>query len=181
VVQTFVFAQTSILDSFGINGLAFLSQLVSFGIAFLILWRWGFPAIIKTLDRRQAIIREGVQNAEKAKRDLEEATKRAEQVMLEARRQAQDVIANAQKAAEGERNRILEETRAQQEQIGKQEIARIQQAAASARAELSRMVVNLSINAASQVIGKSVDSKDNRRLVEEFVSSTANANGVGEQ
>jgi F-type H+-transporting ATPase subunit b len=180
-MQTLVFA--SLLSGFGINGIAFLSQLVSFGIAFFILWRWGFPAIIKTLDRRQAIIREGVQNAEKAKRDLEEATRRAEQVMLEARRQAQDVIANAQKAAEGERTRILEEARAQQEQIGKQEVARIQQAAASARAELSRMVVNLSINAASQVIGKSVDSKDNRRLVEEFVSSTAstNSNGAGEQ
>ncbi len=118
VLQTVVSA--SLLSGFGINAIAFLSQLISFGIVFVILWRWGFPAILKTLDRRQAVIREGVENAEKARRDLEEATKRAEQLMLEARRQAQDVIANAQKVADGERNRILEETRAQQEQIVKQ-------------------------------------------------------------
>ena len=70
----------NIASQFGINPLAFLSQLVSFGIVFLILWKWGFPAIIKTLEKRQAVIREGVENAEKARRDLAEATARAEQV-----------------------------------------------------------------------------------------------------
>jgi F0F1-type ATP synthase membrane subunit b/b' len=34
------------------------------------------------------------------------------------------------------------------------------------------MVVNLSIDAAGQVIRKSVDTTDNRRLVQDFVSST---------
>ena len=51
-------------------------------------------------------------------------------------------------------------------------MARIQQEAARARAELSRLVVNLSINAAGKVISKSVDNKDNRRLVEEFVNTS---------
>jgi len=53
-----------------------------------------------------------------------------------------------------------------------QQIARIKQEAAQAREQLSRLVVNLSISAASKVISKSVDTKDNRRLVEEFVSSS---------
>ena len=64
---------------------------------------------------------------------------------------------------------LVEEAHARAEQVGKQEVARIQQEAARARAEISRLVVNLSINAASKVISKSVDSNDNRRLVEEFV------------
>ena len=51
-------------------------------------------------------------------------------------------------------------------------MARIQPEAARARAEISRLVVNLSINAASKVISKSVDSNDNRRLVEEFVHTS---------
>ena len=167
-----MFILADILGGFGINLIAFLSQLFSFAVIFLILWRWGFPVIIRTLAKRQQVIREGVQNAERARRELEEATRRAEQVMLEARRQAQDVIAQAQKAAEAERNHILEEARAQAEEVGRQEVARIQQEAARARAELSRLVVNLSINAAGKVISKSVDNKDNRRLVEEFVNTS---------
>ena len=159
----------NIASQFGINPYAFLSQLVSFGIVFLILWKWGFPAIVKTLEKRQAVIREGVENAEKARRDLAEATTRAEQVMQEARVLAQETIALATKAAEREANRIQEEAHARAAQIEQQQVARIQQEAARARAELSRLVVNLSISAASKVIGKSIDSSDNRRLVEEFV------------
>ena len=158
----------------GINTFAFLSQPISFGVVFFILWRWGFPAIIKILDERQAVIREGVENAQRAKRELTEATSRAEQVLLEARREAQQTIERATKVAQDEARRIEEEARAHAEQMSQQQIARIQQEAARARNELSRLVVNLSIDAAGQVIRRSVDNNDNRRLVEEFVSSSNN-------
>lgn len=160
-----------LLGGFGVNTVAFLSQLVSFAIVFFLLWRWALPAVVKTIDKRNAVIREGVENAERARRDLEEATRRAEQVMLEARKQAQDTIADASKVAEREANRIQEEAQARAQQIEQQQVARIHQEAARARAELGRMVVNLSINAASQVVGKSVDNRDNRRMVEEFVTA----------
>jgi F-type H+-transporting ATPase subunit b len=169
-MHTFFLAD--LLSGFGINTLAFLSQLISFGIVFLILWRWGFPVIVRMLDKRQAVIREGVENAERAKRDLAEATARVEQVMLEARLQAQETIAQATKLAEREANRIQEEAYARSAQIEQQQVARIQQEAARARAELSRLVVNLSISAAGKVISRSVDTTDNRRLVEEFVHAS---------
>ena len=168
-MQTIILAD--LLGGFGVNAVAFLSQLVSFGIVFFILWRWAFPAILKTLNRRQAVIQEGIENAERARRELDEATERAEQIMLEARRHAQETFEQAAKGAEAEANRIIEEAHAHADQVAQQQIARIQQEAARARAELNRLVVNLSITAASKVISKSVDSKDNRRLVEEFVST----------
>lgn len=161
-----------ILGGLGINLIAFLSQLISFGIVFLILWRWGFPLILRTLEKRQAVIREGVENAERARRELQEANARSEQILLEARRQAQETINQAAKAAEREANRIQEEAQVRAHQIEQQQIARIRQEAAQAREELSRLVVNLSIDAAGKVISKSVDTNDNRRLVEEFVSAS---------
>ena len=166
-----IFILADVGSGLGINTLAFISQLVSFGIVFYILWRWGFPVIIRMLDKRQEVIREGIENAERARRDLAEATARAEQVLAESRRQAQETIAQAAKAAEREADRIEEEARARAAQIEQQQIERIRQEAARARAELSRLVVNLSISAASKIISKSVDSNDNRRLVEEFVSA----------
>ncbi len=166
-----IFILADVGSGLGINTLAFISQLVSFGIVFYILWRWGFPVIIRMLDKRQEVIREGIENAERARRDLAEATARAEQLLAEARRQAQETIAQAAKAAEREADRIEEEARARAAQIEQQQIERIRQEAARARAELSRLVVNLSISAASKIISKSVDSNDNRRLVEEFVSA----------
>lgn len=165
-----------ISSGLGINTVAFISQLVSFGIVFFALWRWGFPAIIKTLDQRQALIREGVENAERAKRELEEATSKADQILIEARRQAQETIERAVRVAQQESNRIQEESHALAEQIGQQQVARIQQEANRARNDLSRLVVNLSIDAAGRVIQRSVDNNDNRRLVEEFVGASGNTN-----
>ena len=170
MAHTLIFAD--LFGGLGINAWNFLSQLISFAIIFLILWRLGFPAMLRMLERRQAVIREGVESAEQAKRDLAEATARAEQVVAEARRQGQEVIAQATRAAEREADRIQAEAEARASQFEQQQIERIRQEAARARAEISRMVVTLSINAASKVIGKSVDSNDNRRLVEEFVSAS---------
>ena len=170
MVHTLILAD--FFGGLGINIFAFLSQLISFGIVFFLLWKWGFPILLKTLEKRQAVIREGIENAEKARRDLAEATTRAEQVMQEARLQAQETINQATNAAEREANRIQEEAYERAAQIEQQQVARIQQEAARARAELSRLVVNLSISAAGKVISKSVDSSDNRRLVEEFVQAS---------
>jgi len=173
VILSFVLAegaQPSLLEGLGINWPGFLAQLVSFGIVFFILARFAFPMVQKTLEKRTLIIQEGVENAEQARRELAEATANAERIIREARQQQQEIINNAQKIAEKESIRIIEEANARAAQLEQQQAARIQQEAARARAELSRLVVNLSINAASKVISKSVDNTDNRRLVEEFVS-----------
>src|SRR5260370_15015445 len=167
-MQTIILAD--LVGGLGVNAVAFLSQLVSFVIVFFILWRWAFHAILKTLNRRQAVIQEGIENAERARRELDEATERAEQVMREARRHAQETVEQAAKAAEAEANRILEEAHVHADQVTKQQIARIQQEAARARADLNRIVVSLSIAAASKVISNSVHSNHNRPLVEDFLT-----------
>ena len=176
MVFSFILAEAGsgggLLGSLGINWPGFIAQLVSFGIVFFILVRFAFPVIQKTLEKRTTIIQEGVENAERAKRELAEATANAERIIHEARQQQQEIIASAQKLAEKETARIIEEANARAAQLEQQQVARIQQEAARARADLSRMVVNLSINAAGKVISKSVDNTDNRRLVEEFVSTS---------
>jgi F-type H+-transporting ATPase subunit b len=173
IAQSLVFAAGGgISDGLGINAWAFLSQLVSFLIVFYALWRWLLPILLKTMDNRQNIIREGVENADRAKLALAEADERASQVITDARRQGQDIVERAQKIAEQEASRIRDEARAQAEQIAQQNIARIHQEANRARADLSRDVVNMSINAAGKVVGRSVNNDDNRRLVEEFVTAS---------
>ena len=172
---------TDLLSGFGINTIAFLSQLVSFGVVFFILWKWGLPAVTKAIDKRNTVIAEGVENAEKARKALEDAKKDAEQLLLDARRQGQESIAQATRAAENESNRIIGEAQTRARQVEQQQVEHIQQEAARARAELNRLVVNLTINAASKVISKSVDSSDNRRLVEEFVMSSNTNNQAKEQ
>lgn len=174
MVFSFVFAEagSGLLGGLGINLWAFLSQIVSFLIVFAILARFGFPVIQRTLEQRRTMIQAGIENAERAKRELAEATERAEQIVREASLEGQRRIEQATQAAEKEARRIQEEAQARSAQFEQQQVARIQQEAARARAELSRLVVQLAISAAGKVISKSVDTTDNRRMVEEFVSAS---------
>ena len=174
-LHTFVFADSgpgAISSGLGINGGAFLSQLITFGIVFFVLWRYAFPLVLRTLEKRETVIREGVENAEKARLDLANAGREADRIQTDARREAQTIIERAQKTAQQEAARIVEDAHAKAHQIGEQQSARIQQEAARARNELSRLVVDLSIDASERVIGRSVDNNDNRRLVQEFVTSS---------
>ena len=174
-VATTSAAEAGGIGALGINAAAFLSQLASFLIVLFILGRYVLPIFQRTLAKRQEVIREGVENAEKAKRDVAEAQSNAERIILDAKRQAQEVIERASQNAEQIAQQIQDEAREKAEKYNQQQVARIQQEANRARMELSRDVVNLSIEAASKVINRSVDSKDNRRLVEEFVTANDSA------
>src|SRR5258706_10486621 len=52
----------------GINVYNFVAQVIVFLIVLIVLARWVFPLLTKTLDQRAAVIREGVENAQKAQR-----------------------------------------------------------------------------------------------------------------
>jgi F-type H+-transporting ATPase subunit b len=166
-----VLAETGANSGIGINAGAFISQLISFIIVLFILSKFVWPTVIRTLDKRQATIKEGIENAERAQQALTEASNRAEEILAQARRDAQATIERATKNAQQVALQIEADARARAEQFSEQQRERIQQEANRARVELSRQVVNLSIEAASKVISRSIDSNDNRRLVEEFVTA----------
>lgn len=162
------------MSGLGFNTVMFISQLLSFLVLFFVLSKFVWPIMLRTLDKRALTIREGVENAEKARVELAEAEKRIAAMMEEARQEAQRTMEQAVKAGEHMRTEIEQEARARGRQIIEQAQARIQQEIAQARTELRQQVADLAILAAEQVIGSSLDSATNRRLVDEFVARSRN-------
>lgn len=60
---------------------------VAFGVLFLILWKFAWPAIIKGVDSRAELIDKGVEYAQAAKEQLDNARQEAESYLNDARRQ----------------------------------------------------------------------------------------------
>jgi F-type H+-transporting ATPase subunit b len=156
----------------GINFWMFLSQSFVFLVLLIVLARYAFPLLTKTLDQRENMIREGVENADKAKRDLAEAEKRVEALLDEARRDAQESLAKATQAAEHVRRDIELDAQARARDIMSQAERRIQQEVAQARSQLRQEIAELAIQAAEHVVGSSMDSTTSRKLVSEFVSQS---------
>ena len=167
-----VLAETGSSGGIGINALGFLSQLLTFLFVLWALMKFVWPTVLGMLDKRAETIRQGIENAKLAEQKLADARNDAEEILAQARRDAQAVIERATKNASQVASQIEADAHTRAEQFNQQQIERIQQEVNRARMELSRQVVNLSIEAAGKVISRSVDNKDNRRLVEEFVTAS---------
>ena len=156
----------------GINVGNLIAQVFTFIILLVVLGKYVFPLLLKTMDQRAATIREGVENAEKSRRELAEAQQRVEALLEQARRDAQASIARATASAEQVRVGIEQDAQKRAQDILTQAERRIQQEVAQARVQLRQEVADLAIQAAEHVVGKSMDQTTSRRLVSEFVAQS---------
>lgn len=100
---------------------------VSFGILFLILWKWGWPVILKSVNERADMIDKGVEYAQNAKAQLDDARRQAEKILDDARKQQADtlrdadrmktqIIEEARSAAQTEARRVMDQAKVQIDQ-----------------------------------------------------------------
>jgi len=80
---------------------------VAFAILLFILWKFAWPAILKGVDGRADLIDKGVEYAQSAKAQLENAHQEADRYVTEARHRQADIIADANKM----KSQIIEEAR----------------------------------------------------------------------
>ena len=80
---------------------------VAFILLFLVLAKWGWPVIIKMMDKRASTIDEGVENARQAKEQLDNARAEADRYMKEVMAKQQEMLRDAQKM----KTEIIEQAR----------------------------------------------------------------------
>jgi len=160
-------------ETFGWNPWLFVSQVISFVIVALLLRRFAYKPILNVLEERRRRIEEGQINAEKIKRQLDEAEKRYSEILAKANAEAQKMIDEARESSAHLAERKQQEAIAAAEQI----IAKAREASAiehertmdSLKQELGRLVVDTT----AKVTGKVLTPEDQQRLQEEAMSQLA--------
>lgn len=133
---------------------------VSFAILFLILWKWGWPVILKSVDARADLIDKGVEYAQNAKEQLDNARQTADQVLAEARRQQADMMQETARL----RAQLVEQAKADAsaEAAKVKEAAQtsIDQARKEAEHSLRRQIGNYALDIASRVVRDQLKDKE---------------------
>ena len=130
----------------------FFWMTVVFLVVFFILWKYGFPVIVKMVDERKAFIDESLRKAHEANERLANIQKEGESILQEAReKQAQilkeaaetrdAIVEKAQDKARSEGARLLDEAKAAIEQEKKAAIADIRQQVATLSVEIAEKVL----------------------------------------
>ncbi|HXR13375.1 MAG TPA: F0F1 ATP synthase subunit B [Solirubrobacteraceae bacterium] len=144
--------------------------LVIFTATMLLLRRLAFPRIRDALDRRQKAIEDSIDTAERTREEAEKLLAEYRERLRDARGQAEEIVTRARRSAEEHEREAVEAARARGENLLEQSRRDIELATARALAEIRDEVTNLTILATEKVTRKTLDSADQRRLVEEALA-----------
>lgn len=145
--------------------------LVIFVVLFVVLSRFAFKPLVAAVEARERALEEAIEGA---KRDREEAARvlaEHRQQLEAARGEAQRIIADGRATAEQMRVGLLEQTRAQQQELIERARQEIESEKARAIGALHREAVELALAGASKVIERNLDEPANRALVESFLGA----------
>ncbi|MDE6463822.1 MAG: F0F1 ATP synthase subunit B [Muribaculaceae bacterium] len=137
---------------------------VAFGILFLVLWKFAWPVILKTVDDRADLIDKGVEYAQNAKEQLDNARQQAEDYLNDARRQQADMLRDADRM----KAQIIEQARQQAQQAAAKEMEnaklQIQQQQKEAQQQFRNQVSEFAIQIAGKIVQNQIkeDSAQNK-------------------
>ncbi len=139
---------------------------VAFAVLFLVLYKWGWPVILKSIESRADLIDKGVEYAQNAKEQLEHAREQSDKYLAEARMKQADMLREADKM----KTQIIEEARAAA-QVEAQKVmdaakTAIEQERKEAELQFRNEVSSFALDIAAKVVRTQLnDEKEQSRLV----------------
>ena len=150
---------------------------VSFAVLFFILWKYAWPMILDIVDKRADLIDKGVEYAQNAKEQLDNAQLAADKLLNEARRKEADIL----REAESLKTKIIEDARAEAKEQAKKETEAaklsIEQAKKEAELSIRDEVGAIALSIAEKVVRERMsDDKAQTKLVNTLIDEIENQN-----
>ena len=151
------------------NWVSFVTQLAALVVLITVVMIFAYKPVRKIIQKRQDYIEENIKEAEKSKATWQENELKSKETVLASERTAADIVAEAKADAQKERQLILDNT--QQEVIrmkkdAENDIARME---VESQEQIRKEIVNVALDASKELLGREVSSKDNDRLLKEFI------------
>lgn len=148
-----------------------------FVIVFLILWKFGFPAIVKMIDERKAYIDESLCKAKEANDKLQNIQKEGEAMLQEAR----DKQAAIMREAASTRNAIVEKAQAKANDEGARILAEakaeIDSQKQAAIRDTRTQVAELSVQIAEKILREKLAASDKQNaLIDKLLDEVSSDN-----
>ncbi len=147
---------------------------VVFLVVLFILWKYGFPVIVKMVDERKAFIDESLRKAHEANERLANIQKEGESILQEAREKQSQIL----KEAAETRDAIVEKAQDKARQEGARLLddarAAIEQEKKAAIADIRKQVATLSVEIAEKVLKQNLkDDKAQMDLIERMLDEVS--------
>jgi F-type H+-transporting ATPase subunit b len=144
--------------------------LLVFGITMVLLSKLAFPRISEALERRKRGIEESIDTAERTRTEADELLHEYRERLKEARAQAEEIMQRARQSADAHEHESKERAQEILAEAAKRAERDIEAASKRALDDIRREVADLTVMATEKVTRKTLDSDDQKRLVEEALN-----------
>jgi F-type H+-transporting ATPase subunit b len=157
------------MEGIGINLPLLIAFVVNFLLLFGLLGVFLYKPVLKVLDERAGKIKDSMEQAEKIKVQLEKTESEIKQQMELARKEGQKIIAQAEQIGERLKTEAKDEARREAESYITKAHAEIQHQRDKDIEELRAQFATIAISAAEKVINQSLDKEKHRKLLGEVL------------
>jgi F-type H+-transporting ATPase subunit b len=149
----------------------FVSTLVLFTVFALVLSKFGWGPLLRTIEEREKSIRDGVEGAERANGEALALLEKHRELVREAGRERDELIKRAQQEAEQLRAELSQKARSEAEGLVQRARDQIRQETAQAIHELRSQVADIAVEAAAKIVKSSLSPEAQKKLVDETIAS----------
>lgn len=157
---------TSGIGALGFDAKAFVIQLITFILAYLVLKRWAFGPIIKVLRERRETIENGVKLGEQLRKERSDLEAKVAATLQETRQKADGIIAEAQDSGRQIVKEAEDKAREKAAGVVAEAESRIAQDTARARKSLEKELVGLVSDATEAIVEEKIDAKKDAQLID---------------
>lgn len=151
---------------------------VTFLVVLLILGKFAWKPILKAIDEREKSMKEDIEKAQKTREEAEELISKQKNLLEEARKESSAMVEEGKRATEKVKADMLEQAKRAEKEIVEQGRKKVEQEARNAIQGIKEQAADLAIAAARKLIISSLDEKEQKRLMEDYIKDLSEKDQV---
>ena len=145
----------------------YIWTIVTFLILLALLWRFAWHPLMQALAERQETIVRALDDAQRARKELEQLHVESARILADARTQAEAILSRTREDANRFREEMKQKAQADSASIVRNAEKQIELETSRALQQIRHEAVDLSVAIASKLLQRHVTPADNERLIEE--------------
>lgn len=145
----------------------YIWTIATFLILLWLLAKFAWRPLLEALERRQDQIRKSLDDAQKAKQELEKLHVESQRILAAARTDAEQILSSTRSDANRFREELKQKAQVEAAGIVKNAEKQIELETARALQQIRNEAVDISVAIASKLLARNVSKEDNERLIEE--------------
>jgi F-type H+-transporting ATPase subunit b len=145
----------------------YIWTILTFLILVGLLAKFAWKPLLEALDNRQQSIRKALDDARRAKQELEGIHRESAKLLAQARSEAAEIVSRSRSDADRFREEMKDKARGEAATLLRNAERQIELETTRALQQIRQEAVDLSVGIASKILQRNVSREDNERLIEE--------------